>query len=99
MVALAGTITAPAGASTRDVDPAGGGDGPGRRPDRRDRVGAGGVRVGVAAAALPEHLAGELVEILDLADEQLQHLGGVLALTTERGDRLASDPERCHPAS
>jgi hypothetical protein len=44
-----------------------------------------------------QHLAGQLVEVADLGQQQLEHGAGVEALAVEQGDGLAGDPHRGHP--
>jgi hypothetical protein len=78
-----------------DSDAPGGGDGAGRGAHRRDHVGAAAGRLG--GAALPEHLPGQRVELVDLADQQVHHAGGVHALGTEHADRLSHHAQRGHP--
>ena len=46
--------------------------------------------------AVAQHLAGQLVQVGHLGQEQLQHGGGVEALVAEQGDRLAGDPDGRH---
>ena len=58
-------------------------------------------RSGAASAGpdrRPSTSPASLLEVGDLGQEQVQQCGGVAALVAERGDRLAGDPHRRHPA-
>jgi hypothetical protein len=93
MVALAPTVTVAAGTCTRMSTPRAAATVL-AAAHRRAHVGGG---VGPAAVAFPEHLADELVELVDLPHEEIQQVHGVQTLTTERGDCLAGHPQRRHP--
>jgi hypothetical protein len=94
IVALARATTGGGGASTRMVTPLAVAT-VRRGAHRRDHVGAAAGRLG--GAALPEHLPGQRVELVDLADQQVHHAGGVHALGAEHADRLSHHAQRGHP--